>query len=86
MKFAKLNSVKFALAGGIATAICVLITSLFYLLFGIGGMWIALIRDIYGFFGYNPTSFFGIILGTIYSFVDGFILTLIFAVIYNKIL
>ena len=84
-KEAKLNAVKFGLAGGITTAICVLFTSLLVWI-NYAPMWVALITDIYGSFGYDATTFFGTVLGVIYSFIDGFLLTWIFALIYNKLL
>jgi len=86
-KDAKLNAVKFGLAGGITTAICVLFTTIIGILGWFGGLqgWISLIAEAYGSLGYN-VSWTGAILGAVDSFVDGFILTAIFAWIYNKLL
>ena len=81
----KLNAVKFGLAGGIVTSICIFITTLLalsapsYAIFSVG-----IIEDIYGILGYN-LSFPGSLLGAIYGFIDGFILAWIFALIYNKL-
>lgn len=83
-KFGKLNVLKFGIAGGIVTAICISFTTLL----GIFGFFLEynnLIVSIYGFLGYS-LSWLGVILGAVYGFVDGFILTIIFAWIYNKLL
>ena len=44
-----------------------------------------ILTALYGPLGYN-TTFIGAILGTIYISIDTFILTFIFALIYNKLL
>ena len=85
IKTPRLNALKFGLAGGIITGLCVLLTTLFISLTGQGAQWFALLEDIYGFLGYD-TTLFGAILGAIYGFIDGFIFTWIFALIYNKLL
>tara|TARA_Y100000034_G_scaffold54708_1_gene67010 strand:- start:16080 stop:16382 length:303 start_codon:yes stop_codon:yes gene_type:complete len=86
-KEAKLNAVKFGVAGGITTAICVFFTTIMGVLGLFGGLtgWTSLIAEAYGSLGYG-VSFLGAILGAIYSFIDGFILIWIFALIYNKLL
>ena len=81
----RLNAVKFGLAGGIVTGLCVLLTTIYALVTGQGLVWIVLLNSIYGFLGYD-VSILGAILGAVYSFVDGFILTWMFALIYNKLL
>jgi len=81
MKYLKLNSVKFGLAGGIATALCVLVT-LLSSSFGYAVDAGNIILGIYGFLGASLSTW-GIVLGTIYSFIDGFVLTWIFALLYN---
>ncbi|RLF35216.1 MAG: hypothetical protein DRM99_05095 [Thermoplasmata archaeon] len=83
--FAKLDSLKFGLAGGLITALCIFVTTILVVIFQPYGMECAsIIADIYGFLGYS-ISFFGAVLGAIYGFIDGFILTWIFALIYNKL-
>ncbi|MBT96875.1 hypothetical protein CMI49_02155 [Candidatus Pacearchaeota archaeon] len=86
-KEAKLNAVKFGVAGGITIAICVFFTTIIEVLGLFGGLagWTSLITEAYGSFGYG-VSFLGAIFGAVYSFIDGFILTWIFALIYNKLL
>jgi|APSaa5957512622_1039677.scaffolds.fasta_scaffold58891_2 hypothetical protein len=83
-KYAKLNSIKFGIAAGILTAICVFITTLL----GTAGYCIEctnLLTSIYGSFGYS-ISFLGAIAGAIYGFIDMFIGVAIFAWIYNKLI
>ncbi len=82
----KLHATKFALAGGIITAICIFFSTIVAVISpGYGAAYIGILESIYGFLGYKAT-FFGAVLGAVYSFVDGFILTWIFALIYNKLL
>ena len=83
-KFGKLNTLKFGLAGGIAAAICVAFTTILGI-FGFFPEYNSLIVSIYGFLGYS-ISWLGVLLGAIYSFIDGFIFVGIFAWIYNKLL
>jgi len=81
-KYFKLNPIKFGLAAGILTAICVFITTLI----GTAGYCpecTNLLTSVYGSFKYS-VSFLGAILGAIYGFIDMFIATTIFAWLYNK--
>lgn len=84
LRYSKLNSVKFGLAGGIVLAFCVLVCSLVALddKYTMIGM---VPYIFYGAFGYSLTAK-GILLGTVYSFFDGFLITFLFAWIYNKLL
>jgi hypothetical protein len=83
---AKLHTFKFALAGGLITAICVFISVLAAMIWsGYASNFMSALSSIYGPLGFS-VSFLGLILGTIYAFIDGFILTGIFAWIYNKLL
>jgi len=80
----KLNAVKFGLAGGIVTAVCVIVTTIA----GIYGYFLeynSLVVSIYGFLGYS-LSWLGVFLGAVYSFIDGFVLTWLFAWVYNKLI
>ena len=81
----KLDAVKFGLAGGLITAIAVFITVLAELIWpGYASSFNNALMSIYGPLGFS-VSFLGAILGAIYAFIDGFILTWIFALIYNKL-
>ena len=86
VKFLKLHPVKLGLAGGIVTAVCVFVITIAALLFSdYAPGYSNLLIQIYGFLGYK-TSIFGAFLGAVYSFIDGFALTWLFALIYNKLL
>lgn len=80
----KLNAVKFGLAGGIITAICIALTTLASMI-GFCTECTDLITGIYGSFGYS-VSLLGVILGAVYGFIDMFIAVFVFAWIYNKLL
>jgi len=82
-KSLKIDAFKFGIAAGIVSAICVFITTIGGI-YGYVGMWTSLIVDIYGAFGYG-ISWLGAILGAVYGFIDAFIATWVFAVIYNKL-
>ena len=82
--FAKLHPIKLGLACGIISAIFILITTI-AAAFGFFELTAVLIQDIYGFMGYN-IGLKGILLGPIYGFIDGFIITWVFALIYNKLI
>lgn len=81
-KGARLNAVKFGIAGGIIWAALVLFVTA---LSGYFPTWFSLFSECYGMLGYSA-SFLGAILGVIYGFIDGFILMWVFALIYNKLL
>ncbi len=83
-KFGKINPFKFGIAGGITAGICIAFTTILGI-YGFFPEYNNLIVSIYGFLGYS-ISWIGVLLGTIYGFIDGFILTTIFAWIYNKLL
>lgn len=84
IKANKLNAAKFGLAGGIISAIFVLVISIAGR-YGLFFHWLILIENIYGFLGYS-ISLIGMTLGMIYAFIDGFVMTWLFAWIYNKLL
>ena len=79
----KLNTIKFGLAGGIVTAICIALTTIAGI-FNYCPECTNLITGIYGNFGYS-VSWLGVLLGAIYGFIDMFIGTFAFAWIYNKL-
>ena len=81
----KLDAVKFGVAGGIITAISVFLTGLMALLFpGAISSFTNFFNQLYGFFGFQA-NFFVLLVMSILSFIDGFILTWIFALIHNKL-
>ncbi len=80
----RLDAVKFGIAGGAVTALAVALITIGGI-YGYLGNSMNLISDWYGAFGYSVT-WLGVLLGGVYSFIDGFILTWIFAWIYNKLL
>ena len=84
--YLKLNSYKFGLAGGIIGAGCVILITLCGVMGWVGGLklWTELLASIYSGLGYK-ISWVGMILGGIYGFVDCFIITWIFALIYNRL-
>ena len=86
-KFVKLHAVKFGLACGIVSGICIALTTLAGISGFLGGfpLWNALILDIYGRFGYS-LSLPGVLIGAVYGFIDAFIATWVFALVYNKLL
>lgn len=83
-KFARLSAVRFGVACGILAAIVVALTTIAGL-FGAAQAWTQLLLQCYGFIGYS-ISLYGIILGAIYAFIDGFILAGIFALLYNRMI
>ena len=80
-----LNAVKFGITGGFTTVIWIFLTGLAML---IGPKYsptlASFFNEIYTIFGLQ-TNLFAVILISILSFIDGFILTWIFALIYNKL-
>ncbi|MBT4166188.1 hypothetical protein HOE04_04070 [archaeon] len=80
----KLNTLKFGLAGGITTALCVALITIAGI-FNYCPECTSLISGIYGSLGYS-VSWLGVLLGAIYGFIDMFIGTFVFAWIYNKLL
>ena len=81
----KLDAVKFGVAGGIATVIWIFSMGLMALLFPEAIPSItSFFNQVYGFFGLQA-NFFVLLVMSIGSFIDGFILTWIFAWIYNKL-
>jgi len=81
----KLHAAKFGVAGGLTTVICMFLTGLAVL---IGPGFVPSLANffaqIYGIFGLQ-VNIFSVILISILSFIDGFIITWIFALIYNKL-
>jgi hypothetical protein len=85
-EYLKLNSLKFALAGGLVFAFSYALTTIFAL-FGIPGfpVFAKFLEGIYGWYGYS-VSVLGIFAGAINGFIEGFVHFFIFALIYNLLL
>jgi len=81
----KLNALKFALAGGIYVGLCAALMTLASLLH-IPGMFefTSLLAQFYGPWGYS-VSWFGIVTGAFWGFVEGFVHLGLFAWLYNKL-
>ena len=83
-KNSSLDILKFGLSCGILISLVVFFTT-------IAGMWgffpfvNMIILDVYGRFGHN-LELPNLLLATVYSFIDGFIVGVIFATIYNKLI
>lgn len=72
----------FALALGITSVIFILILGITSMLFGIGGGMVSSIASVYA--GFNNTIP-GILIGSIWAFIDGFVGGALFAWVYNKL-
>ena len=82
----KLNTLKFALAGGIYLAIMAAVMTIAALLKIPGCVEFAsFLTAFYGFYGYSVT-WIGVIVGAFWGFIEGFVHLVIFAWIYNKLL
>jgi len=78
------NEVNFGISGGIISGACIFLMTLGYLLFGFFPESLSLVQDIYGKLGYD-VNWFGLFLGAIYGFIDGFIIFWVFSLIYNRL-
>lgn len=78
---ARLDALKFGIAGGILGALFVMLMTL-AAMYGLFEKSAELIIDVYGVFGYD-LSILGVLLGAIYSFIDCFIFFGLLAVFYN---
>lgn len=81
----RLNIKAFCLTTGILWAAAVLLVGIANLVWsGYGGVFLQLIASIYP--GYDATRSFGaVVVGTLYALLDGLILGLVFAWVYNLI-
>jgi len=85
--YLKLHPINFGISWGIVAGICVFLTVLISLLELMPeySKWATEILEIvYGSFGYRQ-GFLGLILGPVYAFVEVFIISFLFAIIYNKL-
>lgn len=80
----KINPIRLGFAGGILGGVIILLMTLSGLLFNSFPEFLSLIADIYGFAGYDVT-WFGVILGGIYGFIDCFIFFCLFGLLYNRL-
>lgn len=79
----KLNSLKFALAGGIVAAAGYALATLAALIGIPGFMPVAkLLEEFYGSYGYS-ISWLGIIVGAVWGFAEGFVWIGAFGLVYN---
>ena len=87
MKYARLNPMNFGIAWGIISAICVFFTTIISII-APGSDYALLatnwLEAVYGSLGYSA-SYSGIIIGAVYGFIDVFIISFLFALIYNKL-
>ncbi len=82
----KLNTLKFALAGGIYLAGCgALVTIMSLINFPGFPQFTKSLIDIYGAYGYS-ISVTGIFTGAFWGFVEGFVHIGLFGLIYNKLI
>jgi hypothetical protein len=82
----RLDTLRFALAGGIYGAGCVALTTICSLL-GVPGFrpFTDLLAQFYGFYGYSVSSI-GIVVGAFWGLLEGFVHFGIFAWLYNLLL
>ena len=82
----RLNTLRFALAGGIYGAGCIALATICALL-GIPGFkpFTDLLAQFYGFYGYSVSTV-GIAIGALWGLIDGFIHFGVFAWLYNILL
>jgi len=83
-KYQKLDSLNFGFSGGIVFGACILILTFLGITTTLFPQTLSLIADMYGWIGYDITPF-GIVLGTIYGFIGGFVCFWLIALIYNKL-
>ncbi len=76
-----LSVLGFGLAFGVVGAICMLVMTVAGM-FGAFPAWNALFVDAYGFLGFS-LSWLGVVLGTVYGFIDCFVFGILVAWFYN---
>jgi len=83
----KINAFGLGLAGGILVGACVLLMTLCGILFNWFSVPLNLMVGSYGFLGRlsYDVSIFGLFVGTIYSFIEGFIFFWILGLLYNRL-
>ena len=80
----RINAITFGLAGGILGGAIILLSTLAGVLFSAFPQFLSLIADFYGFGGYDVT-WFGVILGGVYAFIDCFIFFWLLGILYNRV-
>jgi hypothetical protein len=84
---AKINAFGLGLAGGIIFAVCIFLITLCGILFNWFSIPLNTMIGSYGFlgkFGYD-ISVFGLLLGTIYGFIEGFLFFWVLGGLYNRL-
>jgi len=79
----KLNINAFGLACGILAGVFVAAMTLTNIVWGYPSSWVNLIADIYRW-GYHPSSYWAIMIGLIYGFVDGYVFGFLLSWVYNR--
>ena len=77
-----LDAKNLGIAFGLVWGFGVFISTYMSMLFGWGGLWIALLADVYPWY---DVSILGSFIGLFWGFLDGFIGLFIFGLIYNKL-
>ena len=70
-------------AGGILIGAIIFLMTLSGILFNLYPQMLSIISDAYGWLGYDVTPF-GMVLGAIYGFIDGFIFFFLLGILYNR--
>ena len=83
-KSIKLDALRFGLAGGIISALCVALSTIVGM-FSYYEIHNSMMIEMYGMFGYS-ISWMGVFFGAIYGFLDGFVVAWLLILIYNKLL
>jgi hypothetical protein len=85
--YSKISPIKFALSTAIIMAVIVILTTLATIWEILSGfpILISIIGDLYGRLGYTIT-YLGALIGAVYVFIDTFIISIIFAWLYNKLI
>jgi len=85
-KHMKFNAKSLALTGGIVWALIIFLVGVVNQLFsGYGGEFLKLLDSIYPGYTFDKWGYLGVIVASIYGFVDVFVIGFVFAWIYNKI-
>ena len=86
---ARLHAVKFGIAVGVISALCVVFTTLCGIFGWFAGYWALVLpwlEATYGLLGYAGANWTSVGLGAIYGFIDGFVGGFVFAWVYNKLI
>lgn len=83
----KISALGLGLAGGIIVGACMLLMTVFGIIFNWTPQFLNMFIDMHRFLGRMgyDISTFGILLGTIYGFIEGFLFFWILGLLYNKL-